>query len=385
MFRNAVARLLLTLSFWLLVGTYPALQADVVKPALIEISVFRDGHFRIELRTSVETLLSGINGQYRDTTEAPTAELYDELRQLPPEALRQRFSEFEAELLQSLRLQADDKRLTLALDNITIPPVGYPKVPRISVLEITGTIDPASEQLVWYYPLRFGDHATRVRQVDQAQEKWHWSNWQWIREDRASEPYSLTEVFTQVPWTAKALNYSEAGFLHILPRGLDHILFILGLFLFQNRFRPLLWQVTLFTLAHSITLLFAMLGWIELPARVVEPLIALSIAYVGLENLWARKLRISRMGLVFAFGLLHGLGFATILSELQLQPQDFALALLSFNLGVEAGQLSLLLLAWFAIWPWYKNNEVFKRYVQWPGSVAIGVLGLIWTVQRVIA
>lgn len=360
-------------------------QADVVKPALIEISVYRSGEFRIELRASIEALLSGINGQYRDTTEAPTSALYDELRRLPPEQLGQRFAEFEASFLQSVKLSTEQKTLKLGIDQVKIPAVGYPKVPRISVIEITGGISPSATELVWYYPLKFGDHATRVRQVDEAQQKWHWSDWQWIREDRPTEPYSLTEVFTHKPWYSKGFGYGEAGFLHIVPRGMDHILFILGLFLFRNRFKPLLWQATMFTLAHSLTLSFAMLGWIELPARVVEPLIALSIAYVGLENLWHHKLRVSRLALVFGFGLLHGLGFASVLNEFHLEPGDFALALISFNVGVEFGQISLLLLAWLAVWPWYKNSEIFKRYFQWPGSALIGLLGLIWTVQRLMA
>jgi hydrogenase/urease accessory protein HupE len=148
-----------------------------------------------------------------------------------------------------------------------------------------------------------------VRQVDEASEKWHWSDWQWLRNDEHSTPFSLTEVFTRQPATQVIATYLVLGFEHILPKGLDHILFILGIFLLSTHLRPLLWQVTMFTVAHTITLGLSMRGVISLPANIVEPLIALSIAWIGIENMFAHSLHRSRLVIVFLFGLLHGMGF----------------------------------------------------------------------------
>lgn len=173
-----------------------------------------------------------------------------------------------------------------------------------------------------------------------------------------------------------------AGFDHIIPKGLDHILFILGIFLLSTKLKPLAWQATMFTLAHSITLSLSMFNVISLPASIVEPLIALSIAYIGFENIFAHKLKSSRLALVFAFGLLHGMGFASVLADFGMPESAYATALISFNLGVELGQLAILTAAYFGITVWFKNKQHFHNYVTIPGSVLIGITGLYWTWDR---
>ena len=176
--------------------------------------------------------------------------------------------------------------------------------------------------------------------------------------------------------------YVVMGFRHILPDGLDHILFVLGLFLLSARLRPLLVQITAFTVAHSITLGLSLYGVVRLPASVVEPLIALSIVIVAVENLRTTRLNASRTLVVFFFGLMHGLGFATALTDLGLPRQDFFTALIGFNAGVELGQLSVVAIAAGTIgllrhWPRYRQAVVY------PLSGAIAIIALFWTVQRV--
>ena len=112
--------------------------------------------------------------------------------------------------------------------------------------------------------------------------------------------------------------YLKLGFSHIVPAGPDHILFVLGIFLLSRKLKPILQQVTAFTIAHTLTLVLASMAWSRLPPSVVEPLIALSIVFVAVENILTPELKPSRIALVFAFGLLHGLGFAGVLSELGL-------------------------------------------------------------------
>jgi hypothetical protein len=146
--------------------------------------------------------------------------------------------------------------------------------------------------------------------------------------------------------------------------------------------RPLLWQVTMFTLAHTITLGLAMNNIVELPENVVQPLIALSIAYVGVENVFAKVLHKSRLVLVFLFGLLHGLGFAGVLSDFGMPQDDFATALISFNVGVELGQIAVISLAFILFGFWFKDQQIYRKIVVVPGSVFISVIGLYWFFER---
>ena len=254
----------------------------------------------------------------------------------------------------------------------------------IAKIYLEGNITRTIENVSWYYPARFGDNAVRVRQVDEANEKWHWSDWQWLRKDEQSEPFSLTEVFAPRPLISVITTYIIAGFDHIIPRGLDHILFILGIFLLSVKMRPLLWQVTMFTLAHSITLGLSMSGVISLPARIVEPLIALSIAYIGVENIFARSLHKSRLLLVFCFGLLHGLGFASVLSDFGMPDDAFVTALVSFNVGVELGQLAVITLAFLAVGLWFSKKPWYRQVIVRPGSLIIAIVGLYWTWDRIV-
>jgi len=179
------------------------------------------------------------------------------------------------------------------------------------------------------------------------------------------------------------LDFLALGFTHILPLGLDHILFVLGLFLLGGGFRSLLKQVTAFTIAHSLTLALAMLDILRLPSRVVEPLIALSIAYVAIENLYRRDVNRWRWLVVFGFGLIHGLGFAGVLEELGLPAGRFLPALVGFNLGVEGGQLSVLLGATLVTWP-FRHREWFRPWVARPACLMIAGVGLFWAVERVL-
>ncbi len=359
-------------------------RADVVKPALIEISINANGTYRVEIRASIEALLTGINSRYRNTQEAPNAEAYDALRVMQADELQAAFTPFRQRFIQQVKLLFDDQPAPLNVTRVAIPEPGYTKVPRISVIYLEGEIVRSVQSVRWYYPQAFGDNAVRVRQVDEAREKWHWSDWQWLRKDEPSEPFSLTEVFTQQPVTSVIATYLMAGFDHILPRGLDHILFILGIFLLSVQLRPLLLQVTMFTVAHTITLGLSMSGIFSLPAYIVEPLIALSIAWIGIENIFARTLHRGRLVLVFGFGLLHGMGFASMLKDFGMPDDAFFTALFSFNVGVELGQLAIITLAFLAVGLWFSNRAWYRQAVVVTGSVAIAAVGLYWTYDRIM-
>ena len=216
--------------------------------------------------------------------------------------------------------------------------------------------------LRWLYGLVIDPYPLTIRRAD-GRSKIEWiegSNWS--DDDRsvgAVPPGDAIRDRARIP---------ALGYTHILPKGLDHILFVLGLFLLSVRLRPILIQVTTFTIAHSITLGLTMYGIVSLPSRLVESLIALSIAYVAIENLMTSELKPWRLALVFLFGMLHGMGFAGVLSDLGLPRGAFLTALLSFNLGVEAGQLTVIALAALAV-AWYRHQPWYHRRVVVPASV----------------
>ena len=182
--------------------------------------------------------------------------------------------------------------------------------------------------------------------------------------------------------TSAALIYLGLGYKHILPLGFDHILFILSLFLLSPKLKPVLWQATAFTVAHSVTLGLAMYHVITPPAKIVEPVIALSIMYVALENIYSPKLKTSRIGVVFLFGLVHGMGFAGALGHLGLPKDAYLTCLVMFNLGVELGQLTVILTAYFLLARYFGDKPYYRRYIVIPLSALIAVIALYWTIQR---
>ena len=177
--------------------------------------------------------------------------------------------------------------------------------------------------------------------------------------------------------------YLQLGYTHILPRGVDHILFVLSLFLLNPKLKPILWQATAFTVAHTITLGLAMYGVIKPPANIVEPVIALSIMYVALENIFSNKLKATRIGVVFLFGLIHGMGFASALGQLGLPQNSYLTSLLMFNLGVELGQITVILSAWFLLAKWFGDKPYYRKYIVVPLSVIISAVAAYWAVQRI--
>jgi len=184
-------------------------------------------------------------------------------------------------------------------------------------------------------------------------------------------------------WNQQLSLYLRLGFRHIVPEGLDHILFVLGLFFFGITWRKLLSQTTVFTIAHATTLFLSTYGIFRLPGRIVEPAIALSITVIAIENIVRPRIGPLRLAIVFAFGLIHGLGFASSLSDVPFPKRDFLLALLGFNFGVDFGQLFVIALAFIAVGA-FRNRPWFRRRIAIPCSLAIAAVGLFWAVQRIV-
>jgi hypothetical protein len=184
-------------------------------------------------------------------------------------------------------------------------------------------------------------------------------------------------------WSQIAALYVRLGVVHILPRGVDHILFVLALFFATTHFRPLIIQVSVFTIAHTLTLALAATDAVSAPASVVEPLIAFSIAFVAVENLVFRDMTRWRPFIVFGFGLFHGLGFAGVLQGLGLPEGQFLAALVSFNAGVELGQITVIAGAWLLLHKSF-SNQWYRSRIVIPASLLIALTGSWWAVERVL-
>ena len=367
----------LLLSLLLLAGLNQSAYAHTIRPSVATVVVNETGELEVRIRTNLEALLAGIEPKYTDTSESPNAPAYDRLRAFTPAAITQELNDFLPEFLNQTLLLAGEQPLALDYVAVEVPAIGDIELTRDSTLILRGILPPATSELYWTWPANYGSSVVRFSDATDTQQQS-----QWLKTGQPSDAYLVGSQNTGFTTTQVISDYLVIGFEHIVPKGLDHILFVIGIFLLSIRLKTLLLQITAFTIAHTITLGLSIYGVISVSPGVVEPLIALSIAYVGLENCFSSKLQPWRVALVFCFGLLHGLGFAGVLSEIGLPRSEFMTALISFNIGVEFGQLAvigvcLLLLGWCRSRSWYRN------YVAIPLSALIFVIGLYWTWERI--
>ena len=277
------------------------------------------------------------------------------------------------------------RRLTVAFDGsavhpaieYSVAPPGDGTSPAMATIRLSGATPDGARALTWTYAWTFASYALMVRR-DRSDNP----STEWLEGGQTSAPIALSGGAAPVGRLGTARRYLVLGFTQIVPYGLDHVLFVLGIFLLSGRARSVLWQVSAFTVAHSITLGLSIYGVVTGPPALVEPLIALSIAYVAIENVLFSELRSWRIALVFAFGLLHGLGFAGALKELGLPRSEFLTALVTFNAGVEAGQLTVIAAAFLLVGWHCRARDWYRSRVVIPASVAIAFTALYWTVQR---
>ncbi len=177
--------------------------------------------------------------------------------------------------------------------------------------------------------------------------------------------------------------YLKLGYKHIIPEGFDHILFVIGLCLLSSKIKTILWQATAFTVAHSITLALSMKNLIIAPSAIVEPIIALSILFVAVENIIISQLKPWRIILVFMFGLIHGMGFASSLNEIGLPRNAFLTSILSFNVGVELGQMTIIIAVFGLLIFWAGKKTWYRQIIVNPLSILIACIAGYWTIERI--
>lgn len=345
----------------------------------LQIKVEADGHFAATL--NIDILSFALGKTSTKTSNEELTSLLDGPRATLAADLADAGDHFRHEVV--VRTDAGDATIT----NWSLP--GLPEVnavlarniqPRILVpgeIAFSGTLPAQAHTLAIRLPYVLGD----TIQI-----------WELPGGSSHEEPITAGGYSSQVSLALKAPGkwdrwvafgrYVIVGFHHIVPEGADHMLFVLGLFLFSARLGPLLWQVSAFTVAHSITLGLALYGVVRLPAAVTEPLIAASIVFVAVENIFTKDLKASRYAVVFCFGLVHGLGFASAFAQVGLPRANFLVGLVGFNLGVECGQLAVITAA-FLLVGWFRHRPWYRRVIVLPASAVIALVALFWTFQRI--
>lgn len=195
--------------------------------------------------------------------------------------------------------------------------------------------------------------------------------------------HTINYALENVPAGEVVWYYMKLGIRHIVPDGIDHILFVIGLCLLSTKIKTIIWQATAFTVAHSVTLALSMKNILVVPSAIVEPIIALSIMFVAIENLLLTELKPWRIIIVFIFGLIHGMGFASALNEIGLPRNKFYTSILSFNLGVEIGQIAIILAVFALIIIPFGKKAWYRKFIVYPLSGLVALVAGYWTVERV--
>ncbi|WP_417603533.1 HupE/UreJ family protein [Primorskyibacter flagellatus] len=334
----------------LLTGVFLLISASTVwahevRPAIGDLTT-ADGRLELSLSLNAEALVAGVDlDGVTDTDETDSSDRVDALRALSPEEMAERLRAALVDVVTALDLRAGDAPLTAQIDSIDVAPVGNTDLPRDTTIVLSAELPPAVDTVQMSWPAEYGTLVLRQQGVEDPYTEY-------LSGGQGSGPISVSGG-DQRGALATFAAYVPVGFDHILPLGLDHILFVLGLFFLSPRIRPLLWQISAFTLAHTVTLALGATGVVSVSPAIVEPLIAASIAYVAFENIRSPVMSRWRPLVIFGFGLLHGLGFASVLGEFGLPQDRFLSALIGFNIGVELGQLTviaaMLALVWVAL------------------------------------
>ena len=351
--------------------------AHELKPAIANLNFNQTNtgaNIQLKIQFNLEAILANISPNHSDTDESENAQMYNQLRLLPPQKLIDKFNIIKSDFVKNILFLENKNKVELTVRNIIVPLVGDASLSRETLVELTGNVS-SNSQFQFKWSDHYGPIIVRVNKNDIDIVT------KYLASKDSVAVFSLN-VKEQTLFSV-VKDYMTIGFLHILPKGLDHILFIVSLFLLSIRWGALIWQVSAFTLAHTVTIFLGALGIVQISSSIVEPIIALSIAYVAIENIFFTKLTKWRPVVVFLFGLLHGLGFAGILNEIGVAKDYFIASLISFNIGVEIGQLVVLFLCFIVFGYWFGNKDWYRKFVTIPLSIMIAAIGLFWFLQRV--
>ena len=355
------------------------LSAHEIKPAVVEFNKSKN-QINLVLTFNAEAFLANIDASiHKETKNSSNSKIYDELRLLSEEILKERVFKSKDQITNSIFIKTSEKTLNLkvveidVLEEKDIEKVRFTKIYFKTDNQIIETPITFSTKKI-FGPLIFKNFSNIDKDTDKPQSQW-------------LKPGNQTSNLGSLQVKTNTTNFSILGIwngiLQIILYGFDHILFILGLFFFSHKLKPLLIQVTTFTIAHSITLIFGGLGYITISPHIIEVIIAASIIWIGFENLFRKKIKVSRLGVIFTFGLIHGLGFASMFKLKELEGTDFYLNLLSFNIGIELGQL-ITLLPLIILIPLFNRLSWYRILIAMPASIIIALFGVEMFIDSIL-
>ena len=353
--------------------------AHELRPAIANLNIYEKNNIinaTLSIQLNIEAIIAEVNMDHSSTKESEESDQYENLRTMSEVELLKKFNSKITNLQNKIYLTSANSNYSLLLLSVDIPKVGNTGIIRDTIInfDIKNIKD---ENLKFSWDKNLGSIILRVNSKDsedlyskliESGDKSDWFSITNKREERLIDNIKL---------------YTQFGFKHIIPKGLDHILFVLALFLLSSRLKPLILQVSIFTLAHTITLFLGVLDVIKISSIIVEPIIALSICFIAIENLFTENLKKTRPYIIFIFGLLHGLGFAGVLNEIGISDSLFISSLISFNIGVELGQISVILLSYISISLLFKNKLWYRDRITKPLSLIIALIGFYWFFERI--
>ena len=351
-----------------------------IRPSIADYKI-EENILYFDIRLNAELILSGIDASnITDTNSSPLSATYDDLRSLTRENLKILLIESWDDIQSKINLNINEVSTKFELVDIDIEANRDFEISRDSILYLKYELDEDDEFLTFKWSEKYGPII--IREINELKKEDDLYT-EYLQAGLQTDKIFIKSENTQSIFKS-IINYFILGIQHIIPKGLDHILFIVGLFFFSVTLRPLLIQVTMFTIAHSITLIFVSVSYINVNPLIVEPIIALSIAYVGIENIFKQYVKeYLRYIIIFFFGLLHGLGFALVLSDIGYQSSKLIVNLISFNLGIEAAQIFIILFLYILLGIKFSDKKYYRYIFQVPVSLFIALVGIYWFFDRI--
>ena len=335
----------------------------------------------VEVRLNAELILSNIDASnISNTNSSPLTEIYDRYRLLNKKDLENSLLESWKDISSNIDIKINNKLKKIDLIKIDTQDVKNFEISRDTLISFRVLLNQKSENFTFKWIKNYGPIILRENNDLKLEDE---LVTEYLQSGTESDPIFFNENNFRSMFVSFT-KFFVLGIQHIIPKGLDHILFIFGLFLFSSSLNKLIKQITIFTIAHSITLIFVSLSLIKINPQIVEPIIALSIVYVGLENIFKNYIKeYMRYVVILFFGLLHGLGFALVLSDIGYRSSKLFLNLISFNIGIEVAQISIILFLYLLVAIKFANNKYYRIAFQIPSSIFIASIGLYWFIERI--
>ena len=351
-----------------------------IKPSIVDFT-YDENFLNIKIRLNAELILSNIDAsKISNTGSSSLSDIYDKLRVLNKIELENLFKSSWQEVSTNIDIKINNETKKINLINIEVEDIKNFEISRDTYIYLQVLLNNNSEYFTFSWIKKYGPIILRENNNDKLEDELFT---EYLQSGIESNQFSFNEKNFKKTLNS-FINFFLLGVKHIIPKGLDHILFIFLLFLFSSSLKKLITQITIFTIAHSITLVFVSLSLMKISPQIVEPIIALSIVYVGIENIFKNYVKeYLRYVVILFFGLLHGLGFALVLSDIGYRSTDLFINLVSFNIGIEVAQISLVLVLYLIIALNFAKSKNYRIFFQVPSSILISSIGLYWFFERI--